>query len=153
MTLGTWGNWREPEGKSLGPWPVLKSLLRAPLWHQAEKGKPISPQISNVRRLSGAGVAKSRVLPAAAGVTGEFKRVEKQDPLAADQIFTVEATRIAALVNEPRKRFLEIDKTLIIIIGNIFEHPGPDTMCPSWLYEEMARADTLICRSQTLVHN
>ena len=26
-------------------------------------------------------------------------------------------------------------------------------MCPAWLYEEMARADTLICGSQTFVHN
>ena len=26
-------------------------------------------------------------------------------------------------------------------------------MCPAWLYEEMARADTLICRSKTVVDN
>ena len=26
-------------------------------------------------------------------------------------------------------------------------------MCPAWLYEEMARADTLICGSQTVVDN
>ena len=26
-------------------------------------------------------------------------------------------------------------------------------MCPAWLYEEMARADTLICGSKTVVDN
>ena len=26
-------------------------------------------------------------------------------------------------------------------------------MCPAWLYKEMARADTLICGSQTVVDN
>ena len=32
-------------------------MLRAPLWQEAEKGKPVSPQILNVRRLLGTEVA------------------------------------------------------------------------------------------------
>ena len=32
-------------------------------------------------------------------------------------------------------------------------HLDPEMMCPAWLYEEMARADTLICGSQTVVDN
>ena len=115
-------------------------MLRAPLWQFAEKGKPISPQILNVQRLLGTEVAKSRVVPAAAGVTGDFKTVELQDPMLASQIITVKATRIAALVNEPPKRFTEIDKNLIVINGDLFEHLAPETMCPTWRYEEMARA-------------
>ena len=91
------------------------------------------------------------MLPAAAGVTTDFKTVEQQDPEATSQIITVKATRIAALVKEPPKRFLEIDKTLIIINGDIFEHLAPETMCPTWLYDEMAGTDALICGSQTIV--
>ena len=68
-------------------------------------------------------------------------------------IIRLKATRIAALVNEPPKRFLEIDQTLIIINGDILEHLAPETMCPTWLYDEMARNDTLICGSQTVVDN
>ena len=56
-------------------------------------------------------------------------------------------------MHEPLRRFLEIDKNLIVINGNIFEHLDPETMCPAQLYEEMARADTLICGSQTVVDN
>ena len=73
--------------------------------------------------------------------------------MLARQIITVQATRIAALVNEPRKRFLEIDKNLIVINGNIFEHLTPEALCRTWLYEEMACADTLICGSQTVADN
>ena len=153
VTLGTWGYWRVPEGKSCGPWPVWKSLLRAPLWHGAEKGKPVSPQIANVQRLLGTEVAKSRVLLAAAGVTGDFKTVDQQDPTATNQIITLKSAQIAALVKEPLKRFLEINKTLIIITGDIFEHLARVTMFPTWQYEEMARADQLICGSQTVVDN
>ena len=153
VTLGTWGHWREPEGKSRGPWPVWKSMLRAPLWQVAEKGKPVSPQIPNVQRLLGADTAKSRVVPAAAGGTGDFKTVEQQDPMLESQILTVKATPIAALVNKPPQRFFEIDKNLIVINADIFEHLAPETMCLTWLYKEMARADTLICRSQTVVDN
>ena len=65
----------------------------------------------------------------------------------------VKATRIAALVNKPPKRFLEINKNLIVINGDIFEHLAPEMMYPIWLYEEMARADSLICGSQTVVDN
>ena len=73
--------------------------------------------------------------------------------MLASQIITVKATEITALVNEPPTRFLEIDKNLIVINGDIFEHLAPLTMCPTWLYEEMARAGTLICRSQTVNDN
>ena len=65
----------------------------------------------------------------------------------------MKATGFAALVNEPPKRFLNIDKTLIMINGNIFEHLVPETMCSTWLYDEMARTDTLICGSQTILDN
>ena len=153
VTLGTWSYWRETEGKSRGPWPVWKSMLRAPLWQVAEKGNPVSPQILNVQRLLGTEIAKSRVVPAAAGVTCHFKTVEQQDRMLESQIFTTKATRIAAQVNEPAKRLMEIDKNLIVINGDIFEHLAPGMMCPTCLYEEMARADTVICGSQTVVNN
>ena len=153
VTLGTWGYWPEPEGKSRGPWPVWKSMLRAPLWQVAEKGRPVSPQILNVERLLGTEIAKSRVVPAPAGVTGDFKTVEQQHPMLESQVMTIKATQIAALVNEPPKRFLDIDKNLIVINGDIFEHLVPETMWPTWLCEEIARADTLICGSQTVVDN
>ena len=153
MTLGTWGYWREPEGKSRLPWLAWKSILRAPLWQVAGKGKPVPAKILNVQRLLGIEVTKSRVVPAAAGVTGDFKTVEQQDSLLPSQTITIKATRIAALVHKPPKRFLEIDKNLIVINGDIFEHLDPETMCPAWLYEEMTRADTLICGSHTVVDN
>ena len=126
-------------------------MLRAPLWQVAEKGKPVSPQILNVQRRLGTEFAKSRVVPA--GVTGDFKTVEQQDPLLASHTITMKATRIAALANEPPRRYLEIGKNLIVVNGDIFEHLAPEMMCPTWLHEEMARADTLICGSQTVVDN
>ena len=58
-----------------------------------------------------------------------------------------------ASAHDPPKRFMQIDKNLIVINGDIFEHPAPEMMRPAWLYEEMARADTLICGSQTVVDN
>ena len=87
-TLGTWGYWREPEGKSRGPWPAWKSLIRAPLWQVAEKGKPPSLKILNVQNLLGQEPTKSRVVPPAAAVTGDFKTVEQQDPLLSTQTIT-----------------------------------------------------------------
>ena len=48
---------------------------------------------------------------------------------------------------------MEIDKNLVVINGDILEHLAPETMCPAWLCEEMARADTLICGPQTVVDN
>ena len=71
----------------------------------------------------------------------------------ATQTITIKATRIAALAHDPPMRFIDIDKNLIVINGDIFEHLAPEMMCPAWLYEEMARADTLICGSQTVVDN
>ena len=57
------------------------------------------------------------------------------------------------MAHDPLKGFMEIDKNLIVINGDIFEHLAPQMMCPAWLYEEVARADTLICGSQTVVDN
>ena len=79
--------------------------------------------------------------------------MEQQDPLLSSQTITIKATRIAALVHDPPRRFIGIDKNLIVINGNTFEHLAPEMICPAWLYEEMVRADTLICGSQTVVDN
>ena len=128
-------------------------MIRASLWQVAEKGKPASLKILNVQKLLGQDPTKSRVVPPAAGVTGDFKTVEQQDPLLSSRTITIKATQIAALGHNPPRRFFEIDKNLIVINGDIFEHLAPEMMCPAWLYEEMARADTLICGSQTAVDN
>ena len=128
-------------------------MIRAPLWQVAEKGKPASLKILNVQKLLGQERTKSRVVPPPAGNTGDFRTVEQQDPLLSSQTITIKATRIAALALDPPRRFFEIDKNLIVINGDIFEHLAPEMMCPAWLYEEMALADTLICGSQTVVDN
>ena len=128
-------------------------MIRAPLWQVAEKGKPASLKIPSVQKPLGQEPTKSRVVPPAAGVTGDFKTVKQHDPLLASQTITIKATRIASLAHDPPRRFIEIDKNLIVINGDIFEHLAPELMRPAWLYEEMARADTLICGSQTVVHN
>ena len=128
-------------------------MISAPLWQVAEKGKPASLKILNVQKILGQEPTKSRVVPPAAGVTGDLKTVEQQDPLLSSQTITTKATRIAALAPDPPRRFIEIDKNLIVINGDIFEHLAPEMMCPAWPYEEMARADTLICGSQTVVYN
>ena len=67
-------------------------MIRTPLWQVAEKGKPVSLKILNVLKLLGEEPAKSRVVPPAAGVTGDFKTVEQQDPLLASQTITITAT-------------------------------------------------------------
>ena len=105
-------------------------MIRAPIWQVTEKGKPASLKILNVQKLLGQEATKSRVVPPAAGVTGDFKTVEQQDPLLATQTITIKATRIAALAHDPPKRFMEF-----VINGDIFEHPAPEMMCPAWLYE------------------
>ena len=110
-------------------------------------------KILNVQKLMGQEPTKSRVVPQAAGVTGDFKTVEQQDPLLSSQTITIKATQIATLAHDPPRRFIEIDKNLSVINGDIFEHLAPEMMCPAWLYEKMARADTLICGSQTVVDN
>ena len=112
-----------------------------------------SLKILNIQKLLGQEPTRSRVVPPPAGVTGDFKTVEQQDPSLSSQTITVKTTRIAAMTGDPPKRFVEIDKNLIIINGDIFEHLAPETMCPAWLYEEMARADTLICGPKTVVDN
>ena len=128
-------------------------MIRALLWQVAEKGKPASLKIVNVQKLPGQEATKSRVVPQPACVTGDLKTVEQQDPLLATQTITIKATRIAAQAHDPPKRFMEIDKNLIVMNGDIFEHLAPVMMCPAWLYEEMARADTITCGSQTFVDN
>ena len=128
-------------------------MIRAPLWEVAEKGKLACLKFLNVQKLPGQEPTQSRVVPQAAGVTGDFKTVEQQDQLLASHTITIKATRNAALTHDPPRRFIEIDKNLIVINGDIFEHLAPEMMCPAWLYEEMARADTLICGSQTVVDN
>ena len=90
-------------------------MIRAPLWQVAEKGKPASVKILNVQKLLGQEPTKSRVVPPAAGVTGDFKTVEQQDPLLSIQTITIKATRIAALAHDSPRRFIEIDKNLIVI--------------------------------------
>ena len=128
-------------------------MIRAPLWQVAERGKPASLKILNVQKLLGQEPTRSRVVPPAAGVTGDFKTVEQQDPLLCSQTITIKATRIAALAHDPPRWFFEIDKDLIVINGDIFEHLAPEMMCPAPLYEVIARANTLICGSQTVVDN
>ena len=128
-------------------------MIRAPLWQVAEKGKPASLKILNVQKFLRQEPTKSRVVPPADGVTGDFNTVEQQDPLLASQTITIKATGIAALAHDPSRRFIEIDKNLIVINGDIFEHLAPEMMCPARLYEEMGRADTLISGSQTVVDN
>ena len=54
-------------------------MIRAPGWRVAENGKPASLKILNVQNLLGQVPTKSRVVPPAAGVTGDFKTVEQQD--------------------------------------------------------------------------
>ena len=112
-----------------------------------------SLKILNFQKLLGQEPTRSRVVPPPAGVTGDFNTVEQQDPSLSSQTITVKTTRIAAMTHDPPKRFMEIDKNLIIINGDIFEHLAPERMCPAWLYEEIARADTLICGSKTVVDN
>ena len=87
-----WGYWCDSEGKSRGPWPAWKSMIRAPLWQVAGKSRPASLKIPNVQKLLGQEPTKSRVDPPAAGVTGDFKTVEQQDPLLAGQTMTIKAT-------------------------------------------------------------
>ena len=128
-------------------------MIRAPLWQVAEKGEPASLKILNVQKLLGQEPTKSRVVPPAAGVTGNFKTVEQQDPLLSSHTITIKATRIAALAHDPPRQFIEIEKNLSVINSDICEHLAPEMMCQAWLYEEMARADTLICGSQTVVDN
>ena len=128
-------------------------MICAPLWQVAEKGKPASLKILNVQKVLGQEPTKSRGVPPAAGVTGDFKTVQQQDPLLSSQTITVKATRIAALAHDSPRRVIEIDKNLIVINGDIFEHLAPEMMCRAWLYEEMARANTLICGSQSFVDN
>ena len=119
-------------------------MIRAALWQVAEKGKPASLKILNVQKLLGQEPTRSRVVPPPAGATGDFKTVEQQDPSLSSQTIAVKATRIPALTHDPPRRFIDINKNLIVINGDIFEHLAPEMMCPAWPYEEMARADTLI---------
>ena len=97
-------------------------MIRAPLWEVAEKGKPVSLKILNVQKFLGQEATKSRVVPPAAGATGDFKTVEQQDSLLVSQTITIKATRIAAQAYDPPKLCIEIERNLIVINGDIFEH-------------------------------
>ena len=81
----------------------------------------------------------------------DAKIVEQVHPDATNLIIKVEATQIAALVKEPPRWLSGIDKTMIIINGDIFEHLPLEAMCPTWLYDEMARTDKVPCGSHTVV--
>ena len=87
------------------------------------------------------------MVPAAVRVPADFKTVEMLDPDARNQNIIVQTTHIVALANEPLERFLENDKTLIIINGDLLEQIASETNCPTWLFDETAGADTLICGS------
>ena len=65
----------------------------------------------------------------------------------------MKTTLIAALVNGLPKPFLEIDKTLIIVNGDLFQQLAPRTMWPTWHFEEMTSAHTLICGSEAVIYN
>ena len=67
-------------------------MICAPLGQVAEKGKPASLKIVNVQKLLGQEPTKSRAVPPAAGVTGDFKTVEQQNPLLSSQTITIKAT-------------------------------------------------------------
>ena len=86
-------------------------MIRAPLWQVAEKGKPASLKILNVQKLLGQELTRSRVVPPPAGVTGDFKTVEQQDPSLSSQTITVKATRIAALTHDPPRRLMRLTRT------------------------------------------
>ena len=86
-------------------------MIRAPLWQVAEKGKLASLKILNVQKLLGQEPTKSRAVPQAAGVTGDFKTVEQQDPLLSSPTITIQATRIAALAHDPRGGLLRLTRT------------------------------------------
>ena len=128
-------------------------MLRAWLWQHLEKRKPLNAQIAAVRKHFGSDFAKSRVLPAAVGVRGEWEMVEIANPDARNQIIRVKATPITALPNECPKQFSEINKTLMIVNGDLFKHLAPETMCPTWLFDYMTRANILICGSRTVIMN
>ena len=118
-----------------------------------KKTSPIFPQIAAVRKHFVSEVDKSPVLPAAVGLPGEWKMVEIADSDARNQMIRVKATPITALPNECPKRFSEIDKTLSIVNGDLFKHLAPETMCPTWLFDYMTRANILISGSRTVIMN
>ena len=86
-------------------------MIRAPLWQVAEKGKPASLKILNVQKLLGQEPTKGRVVPQAAGVTGDFKTVEQQDPILSSQTLTIKAIQIAALAMIPRGGLLRLTRS------------------------------------------
>ena len=52
-------------------------MIRPQLWQVAEKGKPASLKMLNGQKLLGQEPTKSRVVPPAAGIAGDFKTVEQ----------------------------------------------------------------------------
>ena len=128
-------------------------MQRAVLWQRLEKGKHVPLVIASVRKMPGSPIVKSRVVPAAPSVLGDVKTVDMVDPDDSNQTIRVKTIRMTALANAPPKRFQEMDKTLMIVNGDRFEHLPRATMHPLWLFDEMARAETLIGGSQTIIMN
>ena len=128
-------------------------MIRAPLWQVAEKGKHVSMKILNVQRLLGTEVTKSRVVPQLLALLVTSRQWNSRIPYRQVKLSQLRRPELQLSPKKNPKRFMEIDKNLILINGHIFEHLAPDTMCAAWLYEEMARADTLLCGSQNVVDN
>ena len=97
------------------------------------------------------GIAHHQEPCGACSVPGDFKTVEMVDPDDTSRTIRVKMIRMMSLANTPPKRFQEIDKTLLNARGDLFEHLPPATMCPLWLFDEMAGAETLICGSQIVI--
>ena len=86
-------------------------MIRTPLWQVAEKGKPASLKILNVQKLLGQEPTKSRVVPQAAGVTGDFKTVEQQDPLLSSQLSQLRQPELQRWPTIPRGSLLRLTRT------------------------------------------
>ena len=86
-------------------------MIRAPLWQVAEKGKPVPMTILNVKRLLGTEITKSLVVPPAAGVTGDFKTVQQQDPLLASQTITIRRPELQLWPTNPRSSSWRLTRT------------------------------------------
>ena len=128
-------------------------MIRALLWQVAQKGKPASLKILNVQKLLGQEPTKSRVVFPAAGLLVTSRRWNSRIHYWQVKLSQLRRPEMQHWPAIPRGCFFEIDKNLIVINGDIFEHLAPEMMCPAWLYEEMVRVDTLICGSQTVVDN
>ena len=69
-----------------------------------------------------------------------------------------EAWRLYLLMRHRAVPYQGKPKSVVAVEGSraqrrILARSGPETMCPAWLYEEIARADTLTCGSKTVADN